>query len=115
VTISEAIEPEPLFGMRVPSSDTTRPKRCPSCSSTTLPRTKKIATLLARNVKIILKIFFYPQLFVSVPTPQGKVLPELVDYLLWGFGEKPIRIFVWMVVVIAAFTGLVLFSASTPT
>jgi hypothetical protein len=36
---------------------------------------------------------------------KAKVLPELVDYLLWGFGERPIRIFGWMALVVAAFTA----------
>lgn len=66
---------------------------------------KKIMKLLARNVWITSKILCYPPYLFRFWRYKAKVLPELIDYALWGFGEKPIRIFWWMVVVVAAFTA----------
>jgi hypothetical protein len=75
---------------------------------------KKIVALLARNVTVMLKILVYPPYSLRFLWLKAKVLPELVDYLLWGFGERPIRIFWWMALVIAAFTASY-YSGDTPT
>jgi hypothetical protein len=53
----------------------------------------------------MLKILFYPLYLLRFLWHKAKILPELVDYLLWGFGEKPIRIFGWMILVVAVFTA----------
>lgn len=70
---------------------------------------KKIVTLLGRNVTIMFKILLYPPYLFRFLWLKAKVLPEMVDYLLWGFGEKPIRIFWWMAAVIAMFMALYYF------
>jgi hypothetical protein len=72
---------------------------------------RKIVTLLGRNVKVMLKILFYPPYLFRFLWLKAKVLPELVDYLLWGFGERPIRVFWWMALVVAVFTASYYFGA----
>ncbi len=66
---------------------------------------KKIIRLLVSNGKIMLKILVYPPYLLRFLWLKAKVLPELVDYLLWGFGERPIRVFGLMALVVAAFTA----------
>jgi hypothetical protein len=64
---------------------------------------KRVLELLRKNALRILTIFLYPPYLYRFVRAKAKLIPDLFDWLVWGFGERPIRIFYWMTGVIASF------------
>jgi hypothetical protein len=63
-----------------------------------------VVGLLAQNCVRVLKIMLYPPYFLKLLWEKLKVIPELFDWLVWGFGERPARVFAWMILAVGAFT-----------
>jgi len=60
--------------------------------------------LVARNCGRVLKMLLYPPYLFRLIRAKLKVIPEMFDWLVWGFGERPARVFAWMVLAIGVFT-----------
>jgi hypothetical protein len=60
--------------------------------------------LLAKNCLCALKMLVWPPYLYRVVREKLRVIPDLIDWAVWGFGEKPARVFGWMVFTIGAFT-----------
>jgi hypothetical protein len=65
---------------------------------------RHVVGLLAQNCVRVLKMLLYPPYFLKVLWEKLKVIPELFDWLVWGFGERPARVFAWMILAVGAFT-----------
>jgi len=66
---------------------------------------KRIAELLGTNVLTLLKIAKSPRLVTVIVREKLKMASDLIDWLVWGFGERPGRVFWAMAVLIAAFAA----------
>lgn len=64
---------------------------------------KQISALLGRNVLRVLTIAIYPKFLLRFLREKFKVIPDTLDWLIWGFGERPSRVFYWMAFVIGSF------------
>jgi hypothetical protein len=64
---------------------------------------QQIASLLAKNVLRILIMLVYPKFLFRFLREKAKVIPDLVDWLGWGFGERPARVFIWMALLVGSF------------
>jgi len=60
--------------------------------------------LLAKNCGRVLKILLYPPYLYKLVREKLRLIPDLFDWAVWGFGEKPARVFGWMTAAIGAFT-----------
>lgn len=61
--------------------------------------------LLVKNCVRVLKMLLYPPYLFRFIREKMRVIPDVLDWLVWGFGERPARVFNWMALVIAIFTG----------
>jgi len=52
-----------------------------------------------------------PTLFWSWFKVKVRGIRQVIDWAVWGFGERPSRVFVWMIAVLAAFAARYYFSA----
>jgi hypothetical protein len=59
---------------------------------------------LGQNSLSVLKILLLPHLLARFLWAKRKIIPDTFDWALWGFGERPGRVFAWMACVIALFT-----------
>jgi uncharacterized protein YjbI with pentapeptide repeats len=64
---------------------------------------KRVRELLLKNLVNIFKILFVPKHLFRLIRAKVKVIPHAFDWLLWGFGERPSRVFLWMAAVILGF------------
>jgi hypothetical protein len=64
---------------------------------------KQVVTLLRKNVQRTLIMLLYPPVLFRIVRQKVKLIPELFDWLVWGFGERPSRTLCWMMVVIVIF------------
>jgi hypothetical protein len=61
---------------------------------------QQILLLLAKNAGRAATMAIYPPFLFRFVRAKAKLIPERIDWLVWGFGEKPSRVFLWMAIVI---------------
>lgn len=66
---------------------------------------KQCAQRLGMNLLCYTKTLLYPHLLCRFLWSKRKLIDDGMDWAIWGFGEKPGRVFLWMGLVISLFTA----------
>ncbi|MCB4756313.1 MAG: pentapeptide repeat-containing protein [Elusimicrobia bacterium] len=72
---------------------------------------KEVLHKLKNNLLCALKILFYPHLLLRFLWIKKALITDSFDWGVWGFGEKPWRVFIWMACVLGVFTALYYWSS----
>lgn len=66
--------------------------------------TPKVRELLRKNMFCMLRIAFWPPYFLRFMREKLRIVPDGLDWLLWGFGERPSRVLVWIGLTVGLFS-----------
>ncbi len=66
--------------------------------------TQRVLYFLGMNTVRTAQTMVYPHRLLRFLRAKAILIPEFFDWAVWGFGERPARVFVWMAFVLGGFT-----------